>query len=184
MPVSAAIAGLAIPALIFLAFNHTGETSHAWGVVISSDTAFLLGALAIVGPRLPGHLRIFLLALAVVDDVGALAVIAIFYTDQLHFLPLIIAALGLVVIWMLRFVRFGQGPAYLVFSLVVWGALYASGVQPTLAGVAIALLIPVYSPRRMDVERARRAQPRLQTVAEPAVRAGGGSRAAEFGIGE
>jgi Na+/H+ antiporter NhaA len=154
VPVSAAIAGLAVPALIFVAFNHTGETTHAWGVVISSDTAFLLGALAIVGPRLPGHLRIFLLALAVVDDVGALAVIAIFYTDQLHFLPLVIAVLGLAVIWMLRYLRLGQGPAYLVFSLVVWGALYASGVQPTLAGVAIALLIPVYSPRRMDVERA------------------------------
>ncbi|MCU1478325.1 MAG: Na+/H+ antiporter NhaA type [Subtercola sp.] len=154
VPVSAAIAGLAVPAIIFLAFNHTGATSHAWGVVISSDTAFLLGALAIVGPRLPGHLRIFLLALAVVDDVGALAVIAIFYTDELHFLPLVIAVLALVVIWMLRYLRLGQGPAYLVFSLVVWGALYASGVQPTLAGVAIALLIPVYAPRRMEVERA------------------------------
>ncbi|UFS59265.1 Na+/H+ antiporter NhaA [Subtercola endophyticus] len=154
VPVAAAIAGLAVPALIFLIFNHTDQTSHAWGVVISSDTAFLLGALAIVGPRLPGHLRIFLLALAVVDDVGALAVIAIFYTDEVHVTPLIVAAVGLVVIWMLRYLRFGQGPAYLVFSLVVWGALYASGVQPTLAGVAIALVIPVYSPRRMEVERA------------------------------
>ncbi|WP_205107122.1 Na+/H+ antiporter NhaA [Subtercola frigoramans] len=154
VPVAAAVAGLAIPAAIFLLFNHTGETGHAWGVVISSDTAFLLGALALVGPRLPGHLRIFLLALAVVDDVGALAVIAFFYTDQVHFLPLVVAALGLAIIWSLKYVRLGQGPAYLVFSVVVWGALYASGVQPTLAGVAIALLIPVYAPRRREVERA------------------------------
>ncbi|PPF87273.1 Na+/H+ antiporter NhaA [Subtercola sp. Z020] len=154
VPVAAAIAGLAIPAVIFLLINPTGPTSHAWGVVISSDTAFLLGALAIVGPRLPGHLRTFLLALAVVDDIGALGVIAIFYTDEVHFVPLVIAALALAVIWALRFLSFGQGPLYVVFSVVVWVALLASGVQPTLGGVAIALLIPVYTPRRMEVERA------------------------------
>jgi len=154
VPVVAAVAGLAVPAIIFLAINHSGGSTHAWGVVISSDTAFLLGALAIVGPRLPGHLRIFLLALAVVDDIGALAVIALFYTEQVHIVPLIVAALGLVVVWALRYLRVGQGPAYVVMSVVVWLALYASGVQPTLGGVAIALLIPVYSPKRMEVERA------------------------------
>ncbi|RFA19010.1 Na+/H+ antiporter NhaA [Subtercola boreus] len=154
VPVAAAVAGLAIPAVIFLLINHTGETSRAWGVVISSDTAFLLGALAIVGPRLPGHLRTFLLALAVVDDIGALAVIAVFYTDKVHILPLVVAALALAVIWALRFVTVAQGPLYVVFSVIVWVALLASGVQPTLGGVAIALLIPVYAPRRREVERA------------------------------
>ncbi|RFA10146.1 Na+/H+ antiporter NhaA [Subtercola boreus] len=154
VPVSAAIAGLAIPAVIFLLINGSGESSHAWGVVISSDTAFLLGALAIVGPRLPGHLRTFLLALAVVDDIGALAVIAIFYTDEVHIIPLIVAAVALVGIWAMRYVTVAQGPLYVVLSIAVWVALLASGVQPTLGGVAIALLIPVYAPRRREVERA------------------------------
>ncbi len=152
VPVLAAIAGLALPACIFLLFNSSGSISNAWGVVISSDTAFLLGALAVAGPKFPGHLRVFLLALAVVDDVGALAVIAVFYTDHLHIVPLLLAMIGLVAIWLLRYVRVGQGPAYLVLSVAVWGAMYASGVHPTLAGVAIALLIPVYEPRRQEVE--------------------------------
>ncbi|RFA13538.1 Na+/H+ antiporter NhaA [Subtercola boreus] len=154
VPVSAAVAGLAIPAVIFVLINDQGPATRAWGVVISSDTAFLLGALAIVGPRLPGHLRTFLLALAVVDDIGALAVIAVFYTDEVHFVPLIVAAVTLVGIWALRYVTFAQGPLYVVLSIVVWVALLASGVQPTLGGVAIALLIPVFTPRRMEVERA------------------------------
>ncbi|HWV23237.1 MAG TPA: Na+/H+ antiporter NhaA, partial [Thermomicrobiales bacterium] len=153
VPILAAIAGLVTPALIFLLFNSSGTASHAWGVVISSDTAFLLGALAVAGPKFPGHLRVFLLALAVVDDVGALAVIAVFYTDHLFVGPLVLAALGLVLIGLLRYVRVGQGPAYVMLSIVTWGALFASGVQPTLAGVAIALLVPVYEPRRQEVER-------------------------------
>jgi len=153
VPVLAAIAGLALPACIFLLFISSGNVSNAWGVVISSDTAFLLGALAVAGPKFPGHLRVFLLALAVVDDVGALAVIAIFYTDHLHVAPLVLAMIGLVCIGLLRYVRTGQGPAYLVLSVAVWCAMYASGVHPTLAGVAIALLIPVYEPRRQEVEQ-------------------------------
>jgi Na+/H+ antiporter NhaA len=153
VPMSAAAAGLAVPAAIYLLLNHEGQAAHAWGVVISSDTAFVLGALAIVGPRAPGHLRVFLLALAVVDDIGALAVIAIFYTEELRPIPLVIAAIGLLLIALVRFVRVGQGPAYLVLSIISWAALYASGVQPTLAGVAIALLIPVFAPRRSEVER-------------------------------
>lgn len=154
VPVFAALAGLAVPALIFLIFNPSGATAHAWGVVISTDTAFLLGALAVAGPKFPGHLRVFLLALAVVDDVGALAVIAMFYTERLAIGPLALAAIGLVLIGLLRYLPAGQGPAYLVLSVATWGAMFASGVHPTLAGVAIALLIPVYEPSRQEVERA------------------------------
>ncbi len=154
VPVLAAVAGLALPALLFLAFNPSGEAAYGWGIVISTDTAFLIGALAIVGPRLPGHLRTFLLALAVVDDVGALAVIALFYTDRLALVPMLIAVAGLAIIWSIRFLRVGQEQAYVVCSIAVWIALYLSGVHPTLAGVAIALVLPVHSPRLTDVERA------------------------------
>ena len=154
VPVVAAIAGLVVPAVIFLLIaNGTGQ-EHAWGVVISTDTAFLVGALAIIGPRASGRLRVFLLALAVVDDIGALSIIALFYTESFTPLPLIVAALGLVGVYFTRYVPRGRGPIYATLSIIVWLAFLASGVHPTLAGVAIALLVPVYRPNRRDVEHA------------------------------
>src|SRR6202008_4397522 len=98
VPVVAAVAGMAVPAIIFLLFNPSGEDAQAWGVVISTDTAFLIGALAIINPKFPARLRIFLLTLAVVDDIGALTVIALFYSESIQVLPLIISALLIVVI--------------------------------------------------------------------------------------
>ncbi len=154
VPVLAAIAGLVIPALVFVLFDRDSGQAHAWGVVISTDTAFLVGALALVGPRAPGRLRVFLLALAVVDDIGALSIIALVYTADFNPLPLIAAAIGLVGIYFTRYVRSGRGPIYVVLSIVVWLAFLASGVHPTLAGVAVALLIPVYRPDRRAVEQA------------------------------
>lgn len=153
VPVAAALAGLVVPAGIFLLLNPTGENASVWGAVISTDTAFLVGALAVAGPRFPGRLRVFLLTLAVVDDIGALAAIAVFYTANLDFIPLLIAAALLVLVGLVRFLPAGRGPAYTVLSLATWATLYASGVHPTLAGVAIALLIPVFPPRRGHVER-------------------------------
>ena len=91
VPVVAAIAGLILPAVIFLLFNPCGDDARAWGVVISTDTAFLVGALAIIGPKYPARLRTFLLTLAVVDDVGALLAIALFYSDHIRLVPLLIA---------------------------------------------------------------------------------------------
>jgi Na+/H+ antiporter NhaA len=154
VPVVAAVAGLIVPAGIFLLINQNSENTHAWGVVISSDTAFLVGALAVVGPRFPARLRIFLLTLAIVDDVGALSVIAIFYTDDLAILPLIVALVLLVAVALARQLRVGRGPVYAVLAVATWISLYAAHVHPTLAGVAIALLIPVFPPKRVAVERA------------------------------
>ena len=153
VPVAAALAGLLVPAGIFLLLNPTGENAAVWGAVISTDTAFLVGALAVAGPRFPGRLRVFLLTLAVVDDVGALAAIAVFYTSDLDLVPLLISLALLVLVGLTRFLPVGRGPAYTVLSLATWATLYASGVHPTLAGVAIALLIPVFPPRRGQVER-------------------------------
>ena len=154
VPVIAAIAGLILPALIFLLLNaNTGE-ANAWGVVISTDTAFLLGALAIIGPKFPARLRTFLLTLAVVDDIGALVVIAVFYNHGLQVVPLALVAVLLVLLAMVRFLPAGRGPAYTVLGFALWLAVAAAGVHPTLAGVAVALLIPVFPPRRTEVERA------------------------------
>ena len=153
VPVAAALAGLLVPAGIFLLFNPSGENATVWGAVISTDTAFLVGALAVAGPKFPGRLRVFLLTLAVVDDIGALAAIAVFYTSDLQLLPLLTAVLLLVLVGLVRFLPVGRGPAYTVLSLLTWAATYASGIHATLAGVAIALMIPVFPPRRPHVER-------------------------------
>jgi Na+/H+ antiporter NhaA len=154
VPVIAAVAGLALPAVIFLAFNAGTPEAHAWGVVISTDTAFLLGALAIIGPKYPARLRTFLLTLAVVDDIGALVAIALFYNSGFRTTPLVIVAVLLVLLALVRFLRAGRGVAYAVLGFALWLGVGAAGVHPTLAGVAVALLIPVFPPRRMDVERA------------------------------
>jgi Na+/H+ antiporter NhaA len=154
IPVAAAVAGLILPAVLFLVVARGTGQEHAWGVVISTDTAFLVGALALIGPRASGRLRVFLLALAVVDDIGALSIIALFYTENFTPLPLLIAAVGLAGIFVTRYVRRGRGPIYATLSIIVWLAFLASGVHPTLAGVAIALLVPVYRPNRRDVEQA------------------------------
>ena len=154
VPVVAAIAGLAVPAVIFLLLNPSGENAHAWGVVISTDTAFLVGALAIIKPKFPGRLRIFLLTLAVVDDVGALIVIAVFYSDSIQAAPLVVSMLLLAAIALVRFLPAGRGPAYAVLGFALWVGLYLAGIHPTLAGVALALLIPVFAPERRQVEDA------------------------------
>lgn len=154
VPVVAAVFGLAVPAVIFVLFAMGTGHANAWGVVISTDTAFLVGGLALIGPHATGRLRVFLLALAVVDDIGALSIIALVYTKNFDPLPLIVAAVGLVGVYFTRYLRSGRGPVYGTLAIVVWLSFLASGVHPTLAGVAIALLIPVYRPNRRDVEHA------------------------------
>ncbi|MCV7320541.1 Na+/H+ antiporter NhaA [Mycolicibacterium confluentis] len=153
VPVLAAVAGLIVPAVVFLLFN-SGEDARAWGVVISTDTAFLVGALAIIGPKHPARLRTFLLTLAVVDDVGALLVIALFYSEELRIWPLVVAGLVLVAIALVRLLPAWRGPAYCALAFLLWSALLLGGVHPTLAGVGVALLIPVFRPQRQRVEEA------------------------------
>ncbi|GLP77860.1 Na(+)/H(+) antiporter NhaA 2 [Mycobacterium antarcticum] len=154
VPVVAALAGLMVPALVFLALNPSGDDARAWGVVISTDTAFLVGALAIVGPRCPARLRTFLLTLAVVDDVGALLAIAVFYSDQVSLVPLLVAVALIGGLAAVRLLPTAQGPAYAVLAVALWIALSMGGVHPTLAGVVVALLIPVFTPERQRVEEA------------------------------
>jgi Na+/H+ antiporter NhaA len=154
VPVVAAVAGLIVPAIIFLLFNPSGENARAWGVVISTDTAFLVGALAAIGPKYPGRLRIFLLTLAVVDDVGALGAIALFYSEQIRIAPLVAAAALIVALALVRLLPAYRGPAYAVLGFALWLALFMAHVHPTLAGVAVALLIPVFTPVRRQVEEA------------------------------
>ncbi|GAB3302253.1 hypothetical protein GCM10027451_06330 [Geodermatophilus aquaeductus] len=177
VPALAAVTGLAVPALVYVLFNLGDEAASAWGVVISTDTAFLLGVLALVGPACPAPLRLFLLTLAIADDVGALTVIALFYTDELRLLPLALAVLGLTLMLGLRYLRVWRGPAYLVLGLGVWLAMVESGVHPTLAGVVIALFTPAYGARREEVADAARLVRAYQQSPNP-----GFARAARLSI--
>src|ERR671919_2159196 len=154
VPVIAALAGLAVPAIIYLVFNPDGEAARGWGVAMATDTAFVLGALALVGPAFPTQLRVFLLSLAVVDDIGALAAIAVFYSEDIS-LPALAGAAGCVlVILALGRLRVWRGPAYFVVGAALWVAMVESGVHPTLGGVVLGLLISAYPPRPEEVQRA------------------------------
>nr|WP_282599980.1 Na+/H+ antiporter NhaA [Patulibacter sp. SYSU D01012] len=155
VPAIAAVAGMVVPALIFTLVNVGGEGAHGWGIVMATDIAFVLGALALLGDRVPPGVRVFLLTLAIVDDVGAIIVIAIFYSASIELVWLAAAGVILAAIVLLR--RFGppwRGPAYFVAGLVLWVATLESGIHPTIAGVAMGLLTAVHPPQRADLERA------------------------------
>jgi Na+:H+ antiporter, NhaA family len=124
------------------------------GVAMSTDTAFMLGVLALLGPACPTQLRAFLLTLAIADDVGALAIIALSYSDEVSIAPLAVAPACVLVILALGRLRVWRGPAYFLAGAVLWVAMLESGVHPAIAGVLIAVGISVYPPRPDEVERA------------------------------
>ena len=154
VPTLAALAGLVVPALIYLAFNAGGPGGHGWGIPMATDTAFLLGALALVGPRCPTQLRVFLLSLSVVDDIGALTAIAVFYSESVQVAALAVAAVCVLAFYLLTRLQVWRGPAYFAVGAVMWLAMDASGVSPTIGGVVLGLLVSAYPPRRDAVESA------------------------------
>ena len=142
VPAVAALAGMAVPAAIYVALSPGGEAARGWGIVMATDIAFVLGALALLGRGAPPALRVFLLTLAIVDDIGAIAVIAVFYTEGIDLVALALAAAFLAAFAAVGRVPIPRGPAYLVAGLGAWIAVAASGVHPTIAGVALGLLAP------------------------------------------
>lgn len=153
VPTFGAIGGMLLPVVIYLIINRHSGSAHGWGIVMSSDTAFVLGVLALFGPRCPDQLRLFLLALAVVDDIGAITVLAVAYTPTVRGVWLL-AAVGLVaVILGLRWLGVWQLAPYVLVGLGLWLVVYQSGVHPTLAGVLVGILLPT---RPADEEQVRR----------------------------
>jgi len=152
-PSLGALGGLAVPAALYLLFNAGGAGAAAWGVPISTDTAALLGVLALVGPRCPDQLRVFLLALAIVDDIGAVLAIALFYTDEVDVVALLLAVGLFAALLGLRFVHFWRTPVYVAIGVAMWLAVLRSGVHPSVVGVAMGLLVNAYAPRRYDIAR-------------------------------
>jgi Na+/H+ antiporter NhaA len=153
VPALGAVGGLALPAVIYALFQSGGAAAAGWGIPMSTDTAFLVGVLALFGPRCPDQLRLFLLTLAIVDDIGAILVMAVFYTDSVRPAALGAAAALVVVLGVLRWAGVWQVAPYLLVGLALWGAVYASGVHPTLAGVLVGLLVPA---ARVEPEQGER----------------------------
>jgi Na+/H+ antiporter NhaA len=153
IPVVAAAGGMALPIGIYLLFNAGGSGAHGFGAAMSTDTAFALGVLALVAPR-GARLRVFLLTLAVADDLGALVVIAVAYTDQLSPLPLAIAAGLFCVLLPIRYapIAWRRQVAFML-GVAIWVALFESGIEPVITGLAVGLVTSAYPPTRTDLER-------------------------------
>ncbi|MFC0217350.1 Na+/H+ antiporter NhaA [Pseudochelatococcus lubricantis] len=172
LPIVAALGGVTAPALIYLAINGDPLLRHGWAVPTATDIAFAVGVMALLGRSIPGNLRILLLALAIIDDIVAVIIIALFYSGGLDYSGLMIAALGIVAVLGLQWIGIGNAYAYVVPGAIIWLGLLQTGAHPTLAGVVLGLMTPVFP---------MRAQENPLTVAERAMhecvenaRAGGG----------
>ncbi|MER7245851.1 Na+/H+ antiporter NhaA [Kribbella sp. NPDC000426] len=154
LPMLAGIAGMVAPVLIYLAFNAGGPGSHGWGVAMSTDTALALGLLALVGRGVPDRVRVFLLTVFVVDDLLALVVIAVVYSEDIQLMSLVLAIIAFAVVLTLSLFHVRKTWLYAVLGVLMWAALLESGVDPVVAGLAIGLTAPAYSPGREELEQA------------------------------
>lgn len=143
LPLAAALGGMLVPAAIYMAFNHGKIGAAGWAISMATDIAFAVGVLTLLGSRVPNVLRVLLLSLAVIDDIGAIVVIAAFYTGGITLYGFGIAAGGLGLVYVMRAAALRHPAAYLVPGAIVWVGLYIAGVHPTLAGVLLGLMTPV-----------------------------------------
>ncbi len=149
LPATGAIGGMAVPALIYVFFNWGNSTAMAgWAIPAGTDIAFALGILALLGSRVPASLKVFLVTLAIIDDIGAIVIIALFYTSNITETALIVAAVCLAILWRMNRKNVVDIPAYILVGLVLWVAMLKSGVHATLAGVVLAAMIPMRDKKR------------------------------------
>lgn len=147
LPVVAALGGMVVPALLYAAINRGGPGARGWGIPMATDIAFALGVLAAFGRRVPAGLKVFLTALAITDDLGAVLVIALFYTSQLHWVALLVAGALLALVGAVSRAGVRRPFVYAALALGVWAVVFASGVHATVAGVLVAMMVPVRSRR-------------------------------------
>ena len=146
LPVIAAIGGMIVPALVFLSLNGSDAIAKdGWAIPTATDIAFALGILSLVGKRVPLSLKVFLMALAIIDDLGAIIIIALFYTSKLSILSISIASIALLGLFILNRMGISKRSPYIILGIILWVSVLKSGVHATLAGVALAFLIPLKS---------------------------------------
>jgi NhaA family Na+:H+ antiporter len=142
LPIMAAVGGMLVPASIFLMWNNGLPSAHGWGIPMATDIAFALGVMTLLGKRVPIGLKVFLVALAIIDDIGAILVIAIFYTSQLSIPSLFLAVAILVVLGYMNYSGVKHPAPYLIGGLFLWISVFHSGIHATIAGVLLAFCIP------------------------------------------
>jgi Na+:H+ antiporter, NhaA family len=143
LPVAAAIGGMIVPALLYLSLNHEPEAMRGWGIPIATDIAFAVGVLALLGRRVPLSLKLFLLTLAIVDDIGAIFIIALYYAEIIHY-GYLFASLGLVILlWLLRKKLLTHILVFMAFGTVLWVTTHLSGIHASIVGAALGLLAPI-----------------------------------------
>lgn len=156
LPLVAAIGGMSVPAAIYILLNHSDPGAmQGWAVPVATDIAFALGMLALLGSRVPVALKVFLLALAIIDDLGAIAIIALFYTDDLSLLALTLSGVCMLVLFVLNRMGVMRIAPYVLVGIVMWTCVLKSGVHATLAGVAIALAVPLRARDKNDASPLR-----------------------------
>lgn len=156
LPVAGAVGGMVIPALIYVAFNYNDPLAmNGWAIPAATDIAFALGILALLGSRVPISLKILLTSLAIVDDIGAIIIIAVFFSDQLSQLSLLVSAASIAILFVLNRRGVADLPTYLFVGGILWLAVLKSGVHATLAGVILAFFIPLKDPKRPDFSPAK-----------------------------
>ncbi|WP_353155519.1 Na+/H+ antiporter NhaA [Herminiimonas fonticola] len=147
LPLAAALGGVVVPALIYYGLNPGGEQAHGWAVPTATDIAFAVGVLALLGRSIPSNVRVFLLALAIIDDIVAVLIIAVFYSGGLDYSGFIIAAVGIVMVLGMQRIGIASAYAYVLPGAVLWFGLLQTGAHPTLAGVILGLMTPVFATR-------------------------------------
>lgn len=154
LPIVAGVAGMIIPIGIYLLINQGRMSVHGWGVAMSTDTALALGVLAVLGRDIPDRMRVFVLTVFVVDDLAALAVIAVAYSDRVTLTPLVVAAAAFALLLLAVRLRLERRMVFVGLGILMWGALRTSGVDPIVAGLAIGLAAPAYTPARDELQAA------------------------------
>ncbi|EAP88163.1 MULTISPECIES: Na+/H+ antiporter NhaA [Croceibacter] len=175
MPVFAALGGIVVPIALFFLLNQEDRGTHGWGIPMATDIAFSLGILQLLGKRVPLGLKVFLTTFAVIDDIGAIVVIAIFYSHGFHVEYLSVAIGLLLILWLLNYLQIFSKYLFLIFGLAIWVLFLKSGVHPTIAGVLLAFVLPsvryvnlkdVFSNLNNNLKRLKESDPKKHVLTE------------------
>jgi NhaA family Na+:H+ antiporter len=151
LPFGAALGGMIVPALIFTAFNINSGFAHGWGIPTATDIAFSLGIASLFGKRVPASLKIFLMALAIIDDLGAIVVIALFYGSKIKWIFLLIGAFVYGLLWLCNYRKIKPGALQIILSFILWYMIFNSGIEASISGVLVAFAMPVNSLPKLEM---------------------------------
>jgi NhaA family Na+:H+ antiporter len=149
LPIFAAVGGMLVPALLYISMNTQGAGTHGWGIPMATDIAFALGILILLGKKIPTSLKLLLTSIAIVDDIGAVIVIALYYTNEIDWIYLLYGGGIYAFLWLLNSIEIRNIPVYLILGIFLWFVLLKSGVHATLAGILLALTIPARANRNI-----------------------------------